>query len=82
MPLDHEPGTAYAYSNFGYCLLGRVIEKVTGERYGAYVREAVLKRCGIDTMRIGAGPRAERAAKRGGLCGAGRRPLPRPGGAR
>ena len=62
VPLDHEPGTAYAYSNFGYCLLGRVIEKVTGERYGAYVREAVLKRCGIDTMRIGAGPRAERAA--------------------
>jgi CubicO group peptidase (beta-lactamase class C family) len=62
MPLEHEPGTAYAYSNFGYCLLGRVIEKVTGERYGAYVREAVLRRCGIGTMRIGGGPRSERAA--------------------
>src|SRR5215467_421088 len=22
-PLDHDPGTVYAYSNFGYCLLGR-----------------------------------------------------------
>ena len=28
-PLDFAPGTAYAYSNFGYCVLGRVIEAVT-----------------------------------------------------
>jgi CubicO group peptidase (beta-lactamase class C family) len=62
VPLMHAPGTAYAYSNFGYCLLGRVIEKVTGQRYGAYVREAVLNPCGATAMRIGAGPRAERAA--------------------
>jgi len=61
VPLNHEPGTTYAYSNFGYCLLGRVIEKVSGQRYGAYVREAVLKPCGVTTMRIGAGPRAARA---------------------
>ncbi len=62
VPLDHAPGTSYAYSNFGYCLLGRVIEKVAGQHYGAYVREAVLKPCGVTAMRIGAGPRAERAA--------------------
>jgi CubicO group peptidase (beta-lactamase class C family) len=31
-PLDHSPGQQYAYSNFnfGYCVLGRVIDKVTG----------------------------------------------------
>ena len=29
-PLQFEPGTDRAYSNFGYCLLGRVIERVTG----------------------------------------------------
>lgn len=28
--LDHEPGSYYAYSNLGYCLLGAVIEKVEG----------------------------------------------------
>jgi CubicO group peptidase (beta-lactamase class C family) len=47
-PLDHSPGQNIAYSNFGYCVLGRVIEKVTGQPYAAYVRNSVLKRCGID----------------------------------
>jgi CubicO group peptidase (beta-lactamase class C family) len=32
-PLDFQPGTKYAYSNFGYCLLGRVIEQATGLSY-------------------------------------------------
>ena len=30
-PLDNPPGQHYAYSNFGYCVLGRVIEKITGQ---------------------------------------------------
>ena len=29
-PLDFDPGQRYAYSNFGYCVLGRVIEQATG----------------------------------------------------
>lgn len=52
--LDFDPGTRYAYSNFGYCVLGRLIEKVTGKAYEAYVREALLKRIGAGRMRIGA----------------------------
>jgi N-acyl-D-amino-acid deacylase len=52
-PLDFDPGTRYAYSNYGYCLLGRVIERVTGESYESYVRESVLKPMGISGMRIG-----------------------------
>ena len=81
VPLDHAPGTAYAYSNFGYCLLGRVIEKLTGQRYGAYVREAVLKPCGVtrDAHRRRAAHRTR--GGRGGLCRAGRRSLPGQGGA-
>jgi CubicO group peptidase (beta-lactamase class C family) len=51
-PLDHPPGQNYAYSNFGYCVLGRVIEKVTGQGYAAFATEAVLKRCNIDDMSI------------------------------
>ena len=53
-PLDFDPGTRYAYSNFGYCVLGRVIEKITGLRYETYVKEKILAPIGIKRMRIGA----------------------------
>ncbi len=52
-PLDFEPGTKYVYSNFGYCVLGRVIEKVTNRTYEEYVRESVLAPMGITAMRVG-----------------------------
>jgi len=51
--LDLDPGERYAYSNFGYCLLGRAIEAVTGQTYEAYVREQVLAPLGITRLRIG-----------------------------
>jgi CubicO group peptidase (beta-lactamase class C family) len=53
LPLDNPPGTHYAYSNFGYCVLGRVIEKLTGLPYQAAARNLVLKPCGITDMEIG-----------------------------
>jgi N-acyl-D-amino-acid deacylase len=52
-PLDFQPGERYAYSNFGYCLLGRLIEKASGEAYDAYVKEHVLKPLGISRMQLG-----------------------------
>ncbi len=52
-PLDFDPGTREAYSNFGYCVLGRVIEKVTGKCYEDYMREEVLAPIGITQMRMG-----------------------------
>ena len=52
--LDFAPGARYAYSNFGYCALGRVIEKVTGQPYAEFVREKILAPIGITRMRIGA----------------------------
>lgn len=52
--LDFDPGERYVYSNFGYCLLGRVIEKVSGQTYESYVKEKVLAPIGVTTMRIGA----------------------------
>ena len=51
--LDFDPGQRYAYSNFGYCLLGRVIEAVTGISYEQYVRDQVLAPLGIRSMRVG-----------------------------
>jgi CubicO group peptidase (beta-lactamase class C family) len=52
-PLKYEPGTHFQYSNFGFDLLGRVIEKVTGMKYVEYVREVVLQPCGITDMQMG-----------------------------
>lgn len=61
-PLDFTPGTKYAYSNFGYCVLGRVIEKVTGESYETYMMNVVLPAMGISRMRPGRSLQAGRAA--------------------
>lgn len=60
-PLDFDPGTRHAYSNFGYCLLGRVVEQAAGQAYEKQVREAVLAPAGITGMRIGASLAAGRA---------------------
>jgi len=52
-PLDFSPGQAYAYSNFGYCLLGRIVEKISCKTYEEAVKELVLSPAGIHRMRLG-----------------------------
>lgn len=61
-PLDFDPGSRYAYSNFGYCVLGRVIEAVTGQPYERYVQTHVLQPMGIRRMQIGRSRPADRAS--------------------
>ncbi|HUE69951.1 MAG TPA: serine hydrolase domain-containing protein [Pirellulaceae bacterium] len=61
MPLDFDPGSRYAYSNFGYSLLGRVIEKVSGKSYEQYVKDEVFAPLGISSPRIGRSLASERA---------------------
>lgn len=46
-PLQFEPGSRWEYSNFGFLLLGVVIEKVSGQSYYDYVREHVFKAAGM-----------------------------------
>jgi N-acyl-D-amino-acid deacylase len=60
-PLDFDPGKRYAYSNFGYCLLGRLIEAKTRMTYEQYVRKHVLAKIGVTRMRIARSQRAKRA---------------------
>lgn len=57
------PGTRYQYSNFGYNLLGRIIEKKTGKSYESYLRNSILKQCGISQMYIGANEKKKRKYK-------------------
>ena len=60
-PLDFDPGEKYAYSNFGYCLLGRIVEKLSGQSYEAYVQAAVLSPAGAGGLRLGRSLAADRA---------------------
>jgi CubicO group peptidase (beta-lactamase class C family) len=45
--LQFEPGTQWAYSNFGFILLGAVIERVSGMSYDDYVAAHVLAPAGM-----------------------------------
>jgi N-acyl-D-amino-acid deacylase len=60
--LDHDPGTRFAYSNLGYCVLGRILEAVTASTYEAWVTKNVLAPLGITGMRLGATREQGRAA--------------------
>jgi N-acyl-D-amino-acid deacylase len=51
--LDFNPGTRYDYCNFGYCVLGRLIESITGQSYGDAVQKLVLGPCGASGMALG-----------------------------
>jgi N-acyl-D-amino-acid deacylase len=53
MPLDFNPGEKFAYSNFGYIILGRVIERLSGMPYGEYVRARVLQPVGANRTQQG-----------------------------
>jgi CubicO group peptidase (beta-lactamase class C family) len=61
-PLQFKPGTQYSYSNFGYNILGRIIEQLSGQTYEQYVQEQILRPAGIKEMRIGRTRLKQRAA--------------------
>jgi CubicO group peptidase (beta-lactamase class C family) len=54
-PLEFAPGTRYSYSNSGYCLLGMIIEAVTGTSYGDFVTTQILTPAGMRGARYNDG---------------------------
>jgi N-acyl-D-amino-acid deacylase len=52
-PLDFDPGSRYSYSNVGYCLLGRIIERVSGKTYADFVHERILVPAKMTQTRLG-----------------------------
>ncbi|MDB6007749.1 MAG: Penicillin-binding protein beta-lactamase class [Prosthecobacter sp.] len=56
----HKPGEHFAYSNFGYCVLGRVLEKVLMLPYEQLMIQQVLSTCDIKSMQIGGNTLVER----------------------
>jgi CubicO group peptidase (beta-lactamase class C family) len=51
-PLQFQPGEKYAYSNFGYCLLGRVAEKATGMTYIEALRKEICQPLGATDIEL------------------------------
>lgn len=60
-PLQFDPGAESVYSNFGFCVLGRVLEKKLGMPYMACIRTLVLDPASITDIELG----RDSALKRG-----------------
>lgn len=50
--LRFQPGEWQRYSNFGYLLLSRIIEEVSGKSYEDFIKEDVLRPAGVYDMHI------------------------------
>jgi D-alanyl-D-alanine carboxypeptidase len=50
--LNSAPGSSYVYSNMNYCVLGLLVEDVTGEPFQDVARERLLRPLGITAMRL------------------------------
>jgi len=59
--LDYDPGSASMYSNFGFNVAGRVIEKVSGRSYGDFIQQEVFGPAGVVDMQLGKTRLADRA---------------------
>jgi CubicO group peptidase (beta-lactamase class C family) len=46
-PYDFNPGDRYQYNNSGYFLLGYIIEKITGDKYGNYLKKTFFDPIGM-----------------------------------
>lgn len=62
-PLAFDPGTKMVYSNFGYLVLGRIVEAVSGMNYGDYVRQNILLPLGMKETNLARTAETDRLPK-------------------
>ena len=51
-PLEFDPGTKWNYSNYGYALLGYLVEKVSGQTYQQFLQENILHAAWDERLRV------------------------------
>ncbi|HVH26165.1 MAG TPA: serine hydrolase domain-containing protein [Vicinamibacterales bacterium] len=51
--LSFVPGTTYAYSNIGYWLLGKLVERASGATFPSYVSQRILRPLAIGPQELG-----------------------------
>lgn len=59
--LNFPPGSRYSYSNTGYFLLGEIIERVSGNSYGKFLRDRIFIPTGMRHTLLNDGKRHTRA---------------------
>ncbi len=52
IPFSNAPGVAYEYSNYGFAILGRVVSRVSGQPYAAYVKANILDPLGMTSTTL------------------------------
>lgn len=52
IPFSNAPGVAYEYSNYGFAILGRIVSRVSGKPYDAYVSEQILRPLGMTSTTL------------------------------
>jgi CubicO group peptidase (beta-lactamase class C family) len=51
-PLAFDPGSRWEYSNYGFVILGAIIERVSGENYYDYLRRRIFDPAGMTSVRF------------------------------
>ncbi|MEX2179260.1 MAG: serine hydrolase domain-containing protein [Gemmatimonadaceae bacterium] len=49
IPFSNAPGVAYEYSNYGFAILGRIVSRVSGMPYNAYLAQHILRPLGMSS---------------------------------
>jgi CubicO group peptidase (beta-lactamase class C family) len=60
--LDFEPGSAWSYSNTGFIILGRIVEKVSGQSFGDFLSNRILTPLGMQHTAYEPDPKDKRLA--------------------
>ena len=62
-PLDFDPRSRYSYSNTGYLILGRVVEKVSGQPFGLFLNTRIFTPLKLSHTAYGSVPSGADAAR-------------------